>query len=241
MHVLRTLPTLILPLLAVAGCATPMPRQPPGVPPTPKSITRANPGGDADDPELAALERLAAEGWGTKKDRWDSLRVSLNDHKNWRRVRLWGYPMRASFRYGDDHYAVATVWYKASEGPDDPASCLAKFLDFAVPVAKKFEVKLGEPSILATSQTVPGEEKPRPMVVHVIDGSIDSILASDDYVGAVAAYQSWPGTCLVQGFAVVATEHRELATKIRDRWVAEGAPRLVWGPKVTKAPEPLAR
>jgi hypothetical protein len=237
----RKLASLTLAIASISACAPALPRQAPGKPPTPKTVTRANPGGDADDPELAALERLASESWGTRKDRWNTLHVSLVDRKHWRRVRLWGYPMRASYRYGDDHYAVATIWYEQVEGPTDPESCLAKFLEFAMPVAKKFEVKMGPQKSFAATQTIDGEDKPRPMAMQVMDGSLDTLLKSDDYVGALAAYQSWPGTCLVQGFAVVATEHRELAVKIRDRWVAEGAPRLVWDKKVTEAPPPLKR
>ncbi len=227
---------------ALLGCEGALPKQPPGVPPTPKSITRANPGGDAADPELAALERLVSEPWGVRKDRWQSLRVPVADWKNWRRVKLTGYPMRASFRYGDDHYAVGTVWYTPSEGPDDPQSCLDKFMRFAKPIAKLYEVKMGPATSFAATQVVSGDE--RPMVIQLVDGSIDSLLASDDYVGAIAAYQSWPGTCLIHAFAVVATEHREVATKIRDRWVAEGAPALTWEKKILdkgEAPETTSR
>ena len=63
-------------LLGVVGCASKnIPVQPPGKPPTPKSVTVANPGGDAADPELAALQRLAAEPWGRRTDRFNTLNV----------------------------------------------------------------------------------------------------------------------------------------------------------------------
>jgi hypothetical protein len=74
------------------------------------------------------------------------------------------------------------------------------------------------------------------MVVKLYEGSIDSVLASDEYVGGLAAYESWPGTCLVQGFAVVATHHKDLAIKVRDRWVEDAASRLVWRAEVHDAP-----
>lgn len=237
---------LILTAALTIGCAATTPRQAPGLPPDPKTITRANPGGDAADPVRSALERLATEGWGWKRDKWVTLRVPLADAKNWRRVRLWGYPTRASFRYGDEHYAVATVWYTKTDGPNDPESCMKRFLDHAVPVAKKFDVKVGEPQTFLSSQKVGDEELP--MMLQVMDGSIDSLLASDDYVGAVAAHPSFPGTCLVQGFAVVATEHKDLAVQIRDRWVEEGAARITWEKKARvefeeshTPPETLAR
>lgn len=222
-----------------AGCATSAPRQPPGVPPTPATITKENPGGDADDPGEAALLRLAELPWGHRKDYWGTLKVPLVDWKNWRRVRIFGHPTRATYRYGDDHHALATVWYKKVEGPDDPESCLARFVDEAMPAAKTYSVAFGPIVTQRGVQKVRGEEKP--IAFHVLDGSVESLLASDDYVGGVAAYQSWPGTCLVHGFAVVATEHRELAIRVRDRWVSEGAARLVWTKKVQEAPEPKTR
>ena len=221
---------------ALAGCATQTqkPAQPPGVPPSPASVSRDNPGGDAADPVRAALERLLAEPWGKRNDRFQTLRVHLPDSKHWRRVRLWGYPTRASFRYGDEHIAVATVYYQKAEGADDPQSCLEQFIAYGTPVAKKFDVKVDREKNFLGVQNVDGAE--RPLAFRLMDGAIDSLLASDEYVGGVAAYRSWPGTCLVQGFAVVATEHRELATRVLDRWVKEGAALLGWERRVTEAP-----
>lgn len=222
-------------LVALAGCASKPPRDP-ELPPTPASVTRSNPGGDAADPERAALERLLKERWGTRRDRWNTLRVPLPDSKNWRRVRIWGHPTRVSYRYGDDHYAMTTVLYTKTEGPNDPDTCLAKFMDFAGPVAKAHDVKLSASKLVRTTRRERGEEQP--MLVNLVEGSLQSLFVSDDYVGAIAVYQSWPETCLVQGFAVLATEHRDLAVRVRDRWVAEGAPNLLWNPKLVAAPDP---
>jgi len=224
---------------ACATTSTGAPTRPPDAPPTPASISPKQPGGDAADAEAAALLRLAKEDWGTKRDRWKTLRVPLADWKNWRRVRLWGQPTRATYRYGDDHYAVTSIWYQRTEGKDDPDACLAKFLDLTVPIAKSFDVKLGAPKVTRASQRIDGED--RPMLIEVVDGAVESLFSSDEYVGAVAAYQSWPGTCLVQGFAVVAGNHRDLAVKVRDRWVAEGAAKLAWEKGLKEAPEPKAR
>jgi len=227
-------------LLASLGCSNQTQvAKPPGAPPTPTTVTSKNPGGDADDPERAALERLASEPWGHRSDYWGSLHVPLVDWKNWRRVKVFGYPTRASFRYGDDHYAVATIWYTPIEGPNDPEACAAKFIDIAMPIAEANGVRVGDRQRVRMSQSVGAEVKP--MIVELLEGRLDSILGRDDYVGAVAAYQSFPGTCLVEGFAVVATNHRDLATRIRDRWVAEGAAQLVWNPHIQEAPETLTR
>ncbi len=238
MPLLRRLPLLAL-LLAPTACASQTTAQPPGAPPTPKTITRENPGGDADDPARAALTRLAAEPWGHRKDLWNTLHVPLIDWKNWRRIRLFGHPTRASYRYGDDHYAVASIWYTVIEGANEPEACLAKFIDMATPIADANGVKIGERQRVRMTQNVGAEV--RPLVVDLVQGRLDSLLGRDDYVGAVAAYQSFPGTCLVQGFAVVATDHREMAIKVRDRWVAEGAAQLVWERHIKQAPEPLTR
>jgi hypothetical protein len=234
----RRLPFVVL-LLASAGCSSPATTQPPGAPPTPKTITSKNPGGDANDPEHAALERLANEPWGHRTDYWATLHIPLVDWKNWRRVKVFGYPTRASFRYGDDHYAVATLWYTPIEGPNEPEACLAKFIDQASPIAEANGVRIGERQRVRMTQSVGAEV--RPMAIDLLDGRLDSLLGRDDYVGAIAAYQSFPGTCLVEGFAVVSTNHRELAIKARDRWVAEGAAKLVWERRVKQAPDTLTR
>src|SRR5262245_716727 len=222
---------------ALLGCATPPPpARAPGLPPSPSSITSAHPGGDAADPERAALDRLVNEPLAPRTDFWKTLHVSLPDGKKWRRVRLWGQPTRATYRYGQDHYAVASIWYQPIEGDNSPDACLAKFLDKTVPLAKSFDVKLGPPRVSRATQLV--DDEPRPMLVEGRAVSVSSAFASDDYVRAVVAYQSWPGTCLVQGFAVVATRHRELAARVRDRWVSEAAPGLLWNSRLKEAPDP---
>lgn len=211
----------------------------PSRPPTPKSVTKANPGGDAADPEKAALERLLNEPWGMGKDRYNTLRIPIVDTRNWRRVRIWGHPTRATYRYGDDHRAIDTTLYTTIEGPSDPASCLAKFTEYVLTTANAYGVRMSEPQLIKMNQQV--DDVTKPMLVELREGSIDSILANDDYVGALAVYQSWPGTCLVRGFAVVSTNHPELALKVRDRWIREGAPGMRWDKKVKEAPPTEAR
>lgn len=217
------------------GCSPPPPARPPGVPPTPKSITLANPGGDAADPELAALTLLERGAWKRRRDRYGTLFAWLPDARHWRRVRLWGYPTRMSFRYGDEHYAVISVWYEPAKGADDPESCLSAFLDRHRPAADAFGVHAAEVRRVRTLQQ--GETSSKPMVISIIDASVDSSLAQNEYAGAIAAYASFPGTCLLHGFLAVAGKHKELASRLRERWVTEGAPKLTWIPKVTSAPK----
>lgn len=226
-------------LAALAGCSTAAPSRPPGLPPTPKSITRENPGGDAADPERAALERLLGEPWVARRDRYNTLEIPVVDGNTWRRVRIWNHPTRATFRYGDKHWAITTVLYGDTTGPGDPDSCLDEFWSKYAPLAEAYGVRLGEARIIRTTQDLDGEV--RPLLFKVLEGSVDSVFASDEYAGAIAAYESWPGTCLVSALAVKSTNHPDLARKVRDRWVEEGAPKLRWRPDLTDAPKTDAR
>lgn len=238
------LPSLAFAVLALGCCnssatapAVTPPQPPPDRPPTPASITKDNPGGDAADPVKAALERLLNEPFEAKRrDKWNTLRVPLADWKNWRRIRIWGHPTRATFQYGEKYTAMLTVRYNPIEGPNDPERCLANFMKYASPIAENYGIRLGESQLVKTSQSFQGQ--PSPILVRLQEGGVDSIVTSDDYLGFMAAYQSWPGTCLVQGFAVVATDHPELAAKVRDRWVAEAVAKLAWEKKVKEAPDP---
>jgi hypothetical protein len=225
--------------LLAGACNSAVPSLPPGVPPTPASVTRKNPGGDAADPEQAALERLLNEPWGRHTDRYNTLQVPLADWKNWRRVRIWSHPTRATYRYGDNHFAIATVVYTKTSGPSDPDSCLEEFWAKNAPLADAYGVRLGASELLRTTQDLDGEV--RPLVLKILEGSVDAMFSSDDYVGALAVYESWPGTCLVHGLAVKSTHHPDVARRVRDRWLDEGAPKLRWLPKVTAAPTTDAR
>lgn len=230
--------------ILAAGCcksSTPPPAAPAPPPPdhapTAAPVTKANPDSDSPDPVKVALEKLLTEPFVLKRrDRWGTLRVPLADWKNWRTIRIWGHPTRASFQYGDKYTALITLRYSTIDGPNDPEHCLANFMKFASPIAQNYGVRLGESQLLNVSQSVQGQ--PRPILVRLQEGGVDSIVTSDDYVGFMAAYQSWPGTCLVQGFAVVATDHPALAAKVRDRWVAEAVAKLAWEKRVKEAPDP---
>jgi hypothetical protein len=224
-------------LTALLGCAPPRPPpRPPGLPPTPATVTAANPGGDAADPELAALQRLDSSAWAPRRDRWGTIVIALADARHWQRVNLWGYPTRVAFRFGDEHYGITAVWYQRTAGPDDPESCLRRFVDEARPAAEAYGVHATATRLVRTDRPGGGT-----MVVQVIDATVDGLLGEKAYAGALAAYPSWPGTCLVQGFVVVAGEHHDLAVHVRDRWVAEGAPRLLRIGALTEAPATEAR
>lgn len=229
-----TLAGLVAAGLALSACGASKPVQPPGKPPSPTSITTQNPGGDASDPERAALERLADQPFGARTDEFRTLRVPVPDWPHWDRVTVFGHPTRLNVRYGDERYALGTVLYRPIDGVSSPERCLQKFNADADLVAKAYGVRIQRGATLRQPYRFQGEE--RELVVQVQDGSIDSVLAQEDYVGAVVSYPSWPGTCLVYGFAVMSTNHPELAERVRDRFIDDGADRLRWERKVRKAP-----
>lgn len=195
--------------------------------PTPGSITKEEPGGDAPDPELAALTTLAE---GKVSRRWDKpevLQVHLVDSKLWRRVKASALPSRVMFRYGDETHALAVVMYQPSEGPDDVRSCLAKFMHFADDAASTYDITYEVSPVYERQQKLEGG-KTQTMLLQLAEGRVNAPFFQDDYVGGIAAYPSFPGTCLVQAIAFIATDHPEAARRARDRWVNDAAPLLQW-------------
>lgn len=204
------------------GCSSVV-RQAPGLPPTPETITRDEPGGDAHDPHLAALLRLGSEPWGFRTDRQSSLRIPMPDDRNWRRVKFFGMPTFAAFRYGDAHHAVIAVWVRAIEEgeADDLESCLDRFEKWGEPKARSFGVKLESPAS-AQARWHRGE-----VVIRSVDARIESWFSKKRFSAAYAAYRMWPGSCTVVGIAVASQGAEEEARRARDRYVNEGFGRLV--------------
>lgn len=208
-------------LLVNAACSI-APRQPPGAPPTPSSITRATPGGDADDPEQAALLRQLERPWGSRRDKDNQLVVPLPDHKNYKRVRYWAIDHFVGFKYGDDHYVLNVVLIQdVPEGTHiDSRTCLRRAEKWAQPQMKAFEVKLGP------RQTIEKSWHDQPIVVRTVDGYLDFGLKRRQFSAAYTAYAAYPNACMVFGMAVPWGKHRELAVRVRDRWVEEGVARI---------------
>ena len=382
---------MILLMAGMAGCTS---REPPSTPaqrtPTKDSITRDNPGGDAHSPIDAALERLLNSKIGYKEDKFETLNVHVADWKNWKRIRFFGYPTRAGFRYGKDPtYAASVILYSEAED-DSPASCVEAVRKKAHAVADVFDVEVGpmsremhkhkrgveavnwpkweqewrrkeeariakikrvrkerlkkrkariekmrkraaaraaerraaankkknqapdeDPSRTSKASDKPGADpaataadeakakqeeaqrraklaaakrrmammrnmklrslspkklrearakaraknkarmaklmkvRPAPvppklpkgdMPVILTSGQFETIIEQDEYLGAIVAYESWPGTCLIQGFAVKIGTDRALADKVRRRWLTDIAPRLRWKPELREQP-----
>jgi hypothetical protein len=216
---------------AACGCASAPSRQPPGAPPTATSISRSEPGGDANDPHEAALTRLAQAPWGWRNDKQDVLHVPMPDWENWKRIRYFGIPSFVGFRYGDDHHAVLAVWIRPADGPNaDPASCLTSFEAWGNPTVRSFDVEIG-PSTTTTGQWAGGA-----FVSRSVDAEINSILSHKKYAAAYAAYLMWPGFCTIFGVAVPIRDAADLAHAARDRYVNEGFGHMV---QMAKSPPEL--
>src|SRR5689334_19615833 len=101
-----------VPVLALCAACTSSAAVAPSAPmrpPTPASVTVKEPGGDAEDPERAALERLLGEAWGARTDKDEQLLAPMPDWEHWRRTRYWGFDHLVGFRYGNEHRAMIAV------------------------------------------------------------------------------------------------------------------------------------
>jgi hypothetical protein len=267
--------SLLAAAMLALGCATPPPPQTPQArSATPTSINRHEPGGDAVDAHSAALERLRDMPIGTKIDKFRTIKARFPDAENWTRVRFWGHPTRAGFRYGKAGHAIAVIKYFDAEGDDAPTSCLDRFLREAQVQADQFSIDVAAvqrearehyhstewralqrlPEHVAAREAAERREaqrrkeqphlrvhriaRPRmgEMPVARTEGRFTTLLNRDHYLAAVAAYRSWPGTCLVQAFAVRVEHDRALAEQVTDRWLDYFAPRLAWSFRLHEAP-----
>jgi hypothetical protein len=221
--------TLAVGCLPLVACHSQVAKQPPGAPPSVVSVSRDEPGGDADDPHAAALLRLLREPWGWRNDKDDVVHVPLPDWKNWRRIRYWGVPTLVGFRYGDDHHAVIAVWVRPVAEGTSSQQCLEQFESWAAPTAHDFSVDVGEAEV--TRAPWKGAADPQAaasgeVVIRSFHAQINTLFSKKSYAAAYAGYVMWPGTCTIFGVAVPEREQAALAEQVRDRYVKDGFWRL---------------
>jgi hypothetical protein len=216
--------------LVVAGCSATVPRQPPGKPPSPKTVTREEPGGDAFDPQRAALERLASEPWGWRNDKRDVFHFPLTDWPNWRRVRYWGVPTFVGFRYGDKHRAAAALWVRRVQEGDSqtPEACMMRFEQWGLHYVSAYGARIRD----ATSSYVTWRKKDD-VYVKSFDADVSALFSERTYLGTVGATLGWPGVCVVYGFAFETGEAAQAAEKARARYAREAFTNLA---QMTPAP-----
>ncbi len=217
-------PRLILTLAFVAsGCAT---IQEPSAPEaraySERSVTRANPGGDAEHPVDAALERLLTEPIGPRQDFWKTLDLALPDKGLWKGTRFKRLPTRAAYQYGEGYVAVTIVLYAEARGADGPLACLRPLVAKGDEAATAYDVELGQ--IDRETRTRNGKE----MDVLRTSAKFNSLLRQGEYVGAVVSHQTFPGRCLVQAFTAKVGSDRKLAERVVTRWLDDAAPHLAW-------------
>jgi hypothetical protein len=64
------------------------------------------------------------------------------------------------------------------------------------------------------------------IMVKSMDGYVDLGFDRKRFSAAYAAYDAYPNACLVFGVAIPWRDQKELAQKVRDRWIKEGVPRI---------------
>ncbi|MET0790973.1 MAG: hypothetical protein ABW061_05585 [Polyangiaceae bacterium] len=223
-HVLPCAVPLLLSVACGGGAQTAKP-QPGSAPvtvtvsaPTPASVTVKEPGGDAPDPHSAALDRLESAPWGTRNDKDDQVFVPLPDSENWKRVRYFGVEHYVGFRYGDDHHAMVIAFTQALPAgtPMKSDTCMRHFEAWGLPQTHPFDVKF------SPFDTHLGKWQGQILESRTVDGRVNLGFTASEFSGAWAAYPAYPDGCLVMAVAVPWREHKELAQKLRDRWVNEG-------------------
>jgi hypothetical protein len=181
-------------------------------------VTRAEPGGDAKDPQAAALTRLLESPWGGRPDKDDQLVVALPDSENWKRVRYFGVEHFVGFRYGNEHHALAAIFVQDAKGVPDltSAECLKRFEAWGRPKVETFDVDFKPFGVKHARY----RDKAR--VALTMDGSILLGFSRPEFSAAWTAYALYPGACLISAIAVPWRKQPALATAVRDRFVSEG-------------------
>ena len=212
-----------------AGCVSTRPAEPPR-PPTPASVNRTEPGGDAPNPELAALERLTHESWGLRGDRKGHVTVALPDAVNWRRVKMWLVPALTGFRYGDEHRGVSAVFVRETTKATTSDACLEEFEAWARGPARQLDLEVETPTDLIIRW------RGQPVRVRQRDGAIPWGFWRKHYAGAYASFPAWPGRCATLAYAFPLDEAAEAAHAARDRFAREAFARFRVSPAVPDAP-----
>jgi hypothetical protein len=156
--------------------------------------------------------------WGRRFDKDRQVRVPVPDHAHWKRVRFRGIDHFVGFRYGKRHHVVTAAFVVDMQDAyrNDSERCMRRFEAWGRPQARSWDVRL-EP-IEQSSSHWNGQQ----IVVHTVDGRVDTLLSRRHFSAAWAAYPAYPEACLVYGVAAQWFDQPELARRVRDRFVQEG-------------------
>lgn len=203
-------------LLVLVGCGPSTVRLPPNAPPTPETITKEHPGGNAHDPHQAALTRLLSAEWGHRSDRDRQARFPLLDREKWTRIRFAFVDHLVGFTYGSDHHALSAGFVvPLKEGdPQTSAQCVARFEEDALEQVEFFG---GEVTALSSQK---GEWNETELFVRKAHGSINILFQHYDVSLAWTGYPAYPNSCLVYAVVVVWDGQQPLADAVRDKWIS---------------------
>lgn len=185
-------------------------------------MTRDEPGGDAPDPNVAALERLLNEPWGPRADKKNTVAVALPDSKMWKRVRFRLVPAYVGFRYGNNHHALgAFVVRDAPKGePVTSDSCMHDFEGWGRDFLRMIGGQSTDPTIARTRW------KDSFITVRTREGSAPWLFETKRYAGAYAAYVLEGSRCGIVAYAVSMARDPDLARRVRDRMAREAFEQL---------------
>lgn len=174
------------------------------------------------DAHWHALQRQLEEPWQRRADKDEQLLVPLADAENWKRVRFWLIDHFTGFRYGEDFDALNVVFIHDVEPGTKltPELCMKQAERWARPQLRAFDVHMGP----IRSRSARWRDIDIP--VRVADAVVDYGFGPAQFSAGWAAYPAYADACLVFAFAVPWGEHRELATRVRDRWIEEGVKRI---------------
>ena len=98
---------------------------------------------------------------------------------------------------------------------------MRSFEAWGLPQTHPFDVKF------SPFETNLGKWQGKILESRSVDGRLNLGFTSSEFSGAWAAYPAYADGCLVLAVAVPWREHKDLAQKLRDRWVSEGFPLAV--------------
>ena len=188
-------------------------------------MSRANPGGDAHDPHLAALQRELELGWARRRDERRQVEVPLPDARRWKRVHYRGIDHFLGFRYGNQHHVIAILFVVDMPPGErvDSQHCMRRFETLARPHLRQWELRLDPIGSTGTTWRRDGTK----LVVRFVDGEVQTLVSRRQFAAAWVAYPAYPDACLIYGVGAQARGHLEEARQVRDRFIREGFSELV--------------
>ncbi|HEU4533855.1 MAG TPA: hypothetical protein VFS00_07040, partial [Polyangiaceae bacterium] len=185
--------------------------------PTPASVTRDEPGGDAPDPGVAALERLLGEPFGARSDKRNSVGVPLADAALWKRVRFRLVPAYVGFRYGNSHHALAAFVLRDAPkgGPVTSDACMHDFEVWGRDFLRLVGGQTTDPAVARVRW------KDSFITVRSREGSAPWLFETKRYAGAYGAYVLDGPRCGIVAYGFSMGRDAALARRVRDRFARE--------------------